>query len=340
MLRTSLLALLLTLKLFSCSGEFSICQDKARDSKAFVSIYPLSIAVEKNDRLIYTPFRPSYKVKKYDPFLGLALIDDTSRFKYPFIFYSKSNNNLVSIDAKNLQSGALLKQQCGLDALGTFSSTIIKPSLIMDNCCGLAGVGTSRGVIDHHYLKHFLEFNSSELVYGDVGIRFESRKNALHVSQIDPFFVDQQFQLNDKIIAYDGKKVNSLCDLRRKILFAKIASIHSFIIERKNRRLHVKIQVQKRLGGGLLGDTFLERFGLALNNKLCISSLTSKMLQMELEVGDCLIQVNFHDVKSAKDIQKRVQKSDIDNALLFQRNDFQFFIHINGKDGKITKKND
>jgi len=338
-LRTFLVTLFLSLKLFSCSGEFSICQDKALDSKAFSSTYPLSVVVEKNDRLIYAPSRPHFKIKKYDPFLGLALIDDNSKFKYPFIFYSKSNKNLLSIDAKNLKSGALIKAQCGLDELGIFSSAIKKPSLIMGNCCGLAGLGTSYGVIDHHYLKHFLEYDSTELQYGDVGIRLESRKNALHVSQRDPFFINQKFQLDDKIIAYDGKKVNSLCNLRRKILFAKIASIHSFTIIRNNKVLHVKVKVQKRLGGGLLSDTFLERFGILLDNKLCISSLTSKTAEMELDLGDCLIQVNFHDVKNAKDIQKRVQKSDIDNALLFERQNFQFFIHINGKTGKITKKN-
>ena len=60
---------------------------------------------------------------------------------------------------------------------------------------------------------------------------------------------------------------------------------------------------------------------------------------MGLDLNDCLIQVNFHTVTSAKDIQKAVQKSDIDNALLFERKNFQFFIHINGKTGKITKKN-
>jgi len=309
------------------------------DSKTFSSAYPLSIAVEKNDRLVYVPSRPKYKVKKYDPFLGLALINDKSRFKYPFIFYSKDNKNLASVYSKGFTTGALKVQQCGLDELGVFSTPLETPSLIMDNCCSLAGISTAHGIIDSHYLKHFLEYDSTELQYGDAGIRLESRKNGLHVSQIDPFFLNQQFQLDDQIIAFDGKKVKSLCRLRRSILFAKIASLHSFTIKRNNKVLHVKVKIQRRLGGGLLSDTFLERFGILLNNKLCISALSSKTAEMELDLGDCLIQVNFHNVKSAKDIQKRVQKSDIDNALLFERQNFQFFIHINGKTGKITKKN-
>ena len=339
MLRTSLLTLLLTLKLFSCSGEFSICQDKAGDSKAFSSSYPLSIVVQNNERLVYTPSRPKYRVKKYDPFLGLALVDDTSRFKYPFIFYLKKSKNFASVSKKGFETGILKSQQCGLDELGLFSTPIKTPSLIMNNCCSLAGINTSRGIIDAHYLQHFLAYNSAELQYGDAGIRLESRKNGLHVSQVDPFFLHQKFQLDDIIIAFDRKKVKSLCILRRNILFAKIASLHTFTLKRNNKILHVKVKIQKRLGGGLLNDTFLERFGIHLDNKLCISALSSKTAQMGLDLNDCLIQVNFHNVTSAKDIQKVVQKSDIDNALLFERQNFQFFIHINGKTGKITKKN-
>ncbi len=293
--------------------------------------------MQNKNRLILAPSRPQRSVKKYDSFLGLALIDDRSGFRYPYTFHSKSDKNIASIHAKGFIKGALEQEQCGLDTLGVFSTPLKTPSLLSDSCCSLVGMGTSRGVIDSYYIKHFLQYNSNELQYGDAGIRLERRKNGLHVSEVDPFFPDQKFQINDQIIAFDGKKVTNLCSLRRSILFAKIASLHSFTIKRQGRLLHVRLKIQKRLGGGLMSDTFLERFGLHFDSKLCIASLTSKAAKMQLHVNDCLIQVNFHDVQSAKEIQKNLQKGDIDNALLFERQNFQFFIHINAKTGEITK---
>ncbi len=340
MLRTFFVSLLFTLKLFSCSTEFSVCYDKARDSKAFFEADSLSVAMQGNSRIIYSPLQPIFKVKRYDPFLGLALIEDKKPFPYPYIFYTKSEKNLVSINAQDFTKGSLLHQQCGLDRLGLFSRPIKTPSLINYNCCALAGIASKKGVINHHYLKHFLESKLKIMAYGDVGIRLKDKKDSLYVHRIDPFFEPQVFVQGDKILAMDGKKIVSLCLLRRHILFASIGSRHTFTILRQGKVLHVKTTVQKRLGGGLLSDTFLERFGLVLNERFCLASISAKSTEMELAIGDCLIQVNFFNIDTVEDIQKYVQKSDIDNALLFQRNDFQFFIHINGKDGKITKKND
>jgi len=194
-------------------------------------------------------------------------------------------------------------------------------------------------VIDKHYLKYFLDFKAKDVLYGDVGIRLDNKNSALHVSRINPFFEMQNFCKDDIVLAFDGMKISSICKLRRLILFAKIGSIHRFKILRNSKVKYIKVKIQKRLGGGLLSDTFLESFGLYLDDRLCVRFSNTQTVKMDLDVGDCLIQVNFHDVDSAKDIQNRVQSSDIDNALLFERQNFQFFIHINGKTGKITKKN-
>jgi hypothetical protein len=337
--RYLLVLLLFTLKIFACYGEFSTCYDKAVDSKTFTSSDTLSVIVDKNSRIFYSAKHPSFKVKKYDYFLGLYLIDDKSGFAYPFIFYTHRDKKLASISKRGYKVG-YPSRQCGLDHLGKFSKTLSTPSIITDNCCALAGILTKNGLIDKVYLKRFLNFKGKEVTYGDAGIRIEKHKNSLHVRSIDPFFKDQKFKIGDEILAFDGKKVRSVCSLRQWILFAKIGSVHTFKIRRHKKILYIKVKIAKRLGGGLLSDTFLERLGLNLDSNLCISSITSKTTDMQLDVGDCLIQINFEDVKSQKDIQMRIKSGDVDNALLFERKKFQFFIHINGKNGRITKKND
>jgi len=339
-LRTLFLALFLSLKLFSCSGEFASCQDKARDALSFSDSKTLSIVFDKHQRLLYTPHEMPAHMKKYDPFLGLALIKDTQGFAFPFAIHRDVIQHLASITAEGSIKGQLQHLQCGLNQLGVFSKPLITPSLITNNCCLVAGIATQKGIIDANYLKHFLDFKKKRMQYGDAGIRLDERRHHVIVSGVDPFFKDQSFLKGDQILAFDNKKVDNLCELRRWILFAKVGSIHHFTIKRHAKVLHKKIRIEERLGGGLLSDTFLERFGLNLDANLCIATITAKSAAMELEKGDCLIGLNFHDVHDARDIQKWLQKSDGDNALLFERRDFQFFIHINGKTGKITKKND
>jgi hypothetical protein len=338
--RTFFLTLLLGLKLFCCSGEFVTCQEKARDSQAFSDSQGLSIVVDHHQRLIYTPYAMPTRYISYDPFLGLALVEDTQRFAFPYSMHSDRRDHLASITQHNYIAGEIQDLQCGLDRLGTFSKPITTPSLITDNCCVLSGIATENGIIDTHYLKHFLAFKQKRMRYGDAGIRLIEQNTHIIVSRVDPFFNEQSFKMGDEIVAFDHKKVRSVCELRRWILFAKVGSVHHFSIKRDGNILSKKIKIQERLGGGLLSDTFLERFGLHLDKQLCITHMSLKSVEMELDKGDCLIQLNYHDVYKAADIQKWVQKSDHDNALLFERRDFQFFIHINGKTGKITKKND
>jgi hypothetical protein len=331
--------LLFTLELFSCSSKFNICQKKVSDAKVFLNSTLISIPVKNHNRLIYSTKVPNFTYKKYDPFLGLTLVKDSSNFAYPFVFYTKDKKELFAVNNNSSLKGKIISEQCGLDELGKFSKATKRVSLITDSCCALAGVMSVDGLIDTHYLKHFLDFKAKDVVYGDAGIRIDKKNSALHVSRVNPFFKNQKFLEDDIILAFDAKETNSLCKLRRFILFAKIGSIHRFKILRNSKVKYIKVKIQKRLGGGLLSDTFLESFGLYLDDSLCIKTVSAKSVDMQVDVGDCLIQVNFHDVSTAKDIQKQLQSGDIDNALLFERNNFQFFIHINGKSGKITKKN-
>lgn len=340
MLRTFFFTLLFTLKLFSCSGEATACQEKANDSKLFSTAHALSISLENSKRLLYSPTLPSYKLTRYDPFLGLALIEDKDPFPYPFVFYQGSSKKFTKIDKNGVSKGTFVSKQCGLDSLGRFSVGTKNASILTDECCAVSGMGTTRGVIDTPYLEHFLAAQSKIMIYGDVGIRIDSDKNRVYVRRVDPFFENQVFVVGDRILSFDKKKVHALCDLRRWILFSKIDSVHTFKILRKGKLLHVKTAVKKRLGGGLLSDTFLEHIGLLLNKKLCIEANNSKNRVMGLRAGDCLKQVNFSDVNSVEDIGVYLEKNVHDIALLFERKGFQFFIHINGKNGKITKKND
>lgn len=340
MQKSFVLIFLLTLELFSCSSGFHLCKKKVSDAKVFSSSSLFWIPLKNSTRLIYSKCKPDFKYKKYDPYLGIALISDKSHFAYPFKLKSKYTKSLSAIGKKSQVYGFIAQQQCGVEKLAKFSKPLKEASVITDNCCDMQGVSVGDGIIDRYYLKHFLNFRGRDVLYADAGIRIDKRGLLLHVKSVNPFFSEQKFHTNDIILAFDSKRVNSLCKLKRQILFSKIGSTHRFKILRNTKTVYIDVKFQKRLGGGLLSDTFLEHLGLYFDENLCINRRTPQSVKAGLNIADCLIQINFKDVNSDKQIRQSIKSADIDNALLFERNNFQFFIHINGKSGKITKNFD
>ncbi|WP_345993030.1 PDZ domain-containing protein [Sulfurimonas sp. HSL-1716] len=309
----------LTPLLASCKGGYFSCEQKIKDSHSIVN-NSLYIPVSKTQRLVFSESLPVGNIIKADKFLGLYLISGLEGFRYPFKISTHLPSGLAVVDDKMALEGKITAAQLGLDSLAKFSEVPFVPSFLSSSCCNLEGLVTSRGIIQKSYLSHFLNTKSSD--YGDIGIRIDEKRC---ITKIDPFLKGNPFHVADIVVEFDGKKIASAERFMQNILFAKIGSLHKIKILRDKKSLNFDVKIYKRFGGGLISDTFLEQKGFYFNDDLTLKSVVG----YGLKKGDELLSINGNKIGSLDDIPAAIGTKTEDMVFLFQRDGFQFFVHIN-----------
>ena len=316
----------LLLNLFACKGGYESCKLKIIHSKA-INNQSLFIQISKNKKLIFSRKTPNSKILKHDPFLSLYLVEDKKNFKHPFRINNHLSLGMASVDEKIAIEGRIVKKQVGLNSFATFSEPLFTPALLLNSCCALEGIVTSRGIIQKRYIERFLK--NDKVSYSDIGIRVKDKNKLVIVNVTNPFIENNPFKNEDCILLFDGKKVKSSASLMQKILFSKVGSLHVVKIKRDNKIKILKVKSFKRVGGGYLSDTFLEFLGISFDKNLFIIKIENKAQKYGLRLGDQLLQINFKNVTNKKDILKKISQSKNSFYLLFEREKFQFFIKLN-----------
>ncbi len=329
MFRLFLALNILLLNLYACKGGYDSCKLKITHSDA-VKKYSLQIPVLKNQKLIYSRYQPNAKIIKHDPFLSLYLVKDRKKFKHPFKINNHLTLGVAAVDKKIATEGRITKNQVGLNSFAKFSEKTNTPSLLLNSCCALEGIVTSRGIIQKDYIERFLKNKSS--IYGDIGIRVANEKKNILVKRVNPFLKDNPFQKNDRIIMLDGKKIARASVFMKKILFSKVGSSHKVKIKRGSKYLTFKVKTKKRYGGGYLSDTFLEEKGIYFSNNLTILRIANEFKGYGLKIGDKLLQVNGKKINNVYEIRKYISDFKFHASLLFERDDFEFFVNIKGNE--------
>jgi len=210
--------------------------------------------------------------------------------------------------------------------LARFPKNVEENSLISGTCCGIIGLSTPQGIIDKSYIRHFLE--SKEVVYADIGIRLGDREGT-RVIDVNPFFEDSPFFLDDLIISMDTTKTKNEAQLNRDILFSSPGRQQTIDIIREGKKLKLDRVFQKRLSGGLVPESFFDLFGLSLDENLIVKEDNAKY---EIKKDDKLLLVMGKEVKTLADIRQILSEEKSSQSkmvvLLFQRNGFAFFIHF------------
>ena len=315
----------LLLNLLACKGGYESCKLKIINSNT-IKNQTLQLPVSNNQRIIYSKTPIDAKVIKHDPFLSLYLVEDSQRFRHPFKINNHLSLGVASVDAKRAIEGKIIKRQIGLNSLALFSEKIHSPALLLNSCCALEGIVTPDGIIEKEYIERFLKKGFTE--YGDIGIRVEDAKKLVVVNAVNPFIKDNPFRLHDSILEFDSKKVDSSATLMQWILFSEVGSTHRVKIRRDAKSFTIKVRVGKRDGGGELSDTFLEFLGISFDKNLSIVKIEKKAQKYELKLGDTLIQINLKDITNKEDILKIISQNKNSSYLLFERDNFQFFICI------------
>ncbi|WP_304544755.1 DUF7488 domain-containing protein [Sulfurimonas microaerophilic] len=323
--RLFLLLNLLLLNLYACKNGYFSCVAKTKDSKT-IQNDSLSIPIKGDKRLVYSKKIPNAKILKHDPFLNLYIIKDKKHFKYPFDINMRLQLGSAVVTDKTFKEGKVLKEQVGLNTLGTYSAKIKTPALITSSCCALEGILTPNGFIDKYYLNRFINAKSAD--YGDIGIRVQDAGKCIKVIASNPYLKNNPLKRGDCILAFDGKKVYSSAHLMRQILFSKVGSKHTIKIKRDGKVYTFNVVANKRTGGGEISDTFLEFRGIFFNKKLYIVGLNQYFKDYGMKLGDRLVQVNGVRVKNQDELREYIENFKDFSSLLFERNNFQFFVNI------------
>ncbi|WP_024954098.1 DUF7488 domain-containing protein [Sulfurospirillum arcachonense] len=292
-----------------------------------------AIAVTKHLAVAYSQKKPTVNFVKFDPFLNLYLFSSKKTLK-PVRLKSthllKLGEWIAGMDDTSLYAGNFAKSGDLLDSFYLQNAQLEENSIISCLCCEVYGLGIGAGsFIGSEYIKRFI--NSKEIYYGDIGVRFEKQAKSFVVKNIDPFFKNQMFQSGDKILKINGKKVSSLKQLNQTVLFAKPKSTIKIEFLRQNKIYKNSITVASRMGGGYLSDSFLERKGVFFDKDMKINKINEKSFGMinGLKIGDKLIQIDHHKIKSSNDLKMYLSKTKQKTVqLLFDRKDFQFFVKL------------
>lgn len=327
MLKLILLASLF-LNLLACgnSGNFESCKQKVIDSKTVLNEM-LQIPIEKNQRLIFSQTPPTQKIIKYDPFLSLYLVEESCGFKYPFRFNDKFSGSTAVINDKVALKGEIVKHQIGLDSFAQYSQNLLSLGVIINSCCYLEAIVTPKGIIEKEYIQRFLTVK--KVSYGDLGIKIKDAQKSVVVDESNPFLDGNLFKKGDLIVEFDGKKVNSSATLMRDILFSKVGSTHNAKVHRDGAEIMLSATTQNRESGGFVSEKPLEFFGISFDENLSVIKIDKKAEAYGVIVGDRLLQVQAESAKTKDDIYRILSGGKKTAILLFERDNFQFFVNIN-----------
>jgi hypothetical protein len=288
----------------------------------------IQIPITQNQRLVFSTSIPlSYKIIKHDPFLSLYLVEDKNCFKYPFTINNYLTLGQASVNNKKAVEVKITKNQIGLNKFAGFNEALFVPAILTNSCCNLEGIVTPQGIIQKEYLQRFIK--SKNIDYSDIGIRVKDEAGFVIVTASDPFMKDNRFQKGDYILEYDGKKVKEASLFMKNVLFSKIGTSHIVKIKRDSKILKFDLKTHKRYGGGYISDTFLEQKGIYFDKDLRIAKLENNFRNYGLILGDKLLQVNGKKVQNEQDLIEYISNFKDFSSLLFERNNFQFFVQIN-----------
>ncbi|MFA6196915.1 MAG: PDZ domain-containing protein [Sulfurimonas sp.] len=338
MLRLFIIFNLLFFNALACDGGYDSCKQKVIDSNTTHG-QTLEIPVENNKRLIYSAKTPECKILKSDPFLGLYLVEDYSDFEYPFTINMLEPSGIAAINENSAKEGKIVKRQVGLSQLAVFDTHVSSPRILTNSCCSLEGIVTPKGIIEKEYIERFLRVEDTS--YADIGINLKDQKGAVIVSELTSSIKNNPFKKDDVVMSIDGKKVENSATTMREILFDTIGTKHSLMIKRGSKLMTIEVESQKKEmqvvkeTKPVIAPTIkkveenVQTNGLQFDKNLKITKIDEQGKKYGLKLGDKLLQIDGIKITNQQELTKNLSSLKNNANLLFERNDFQFFVNVN-----------
>lgn len=312
------------------------------------SSYAISLkSGTQQHHIMYSPTTPrNVKILKADPFIGLYLISaPRTKQSYellPLDARTLADKNLAFINANTkVHTGHITKRQSGFIDYARFSAPTQPNSVLGNICYQIYGIGIgNQKFIEKKYIDRFLAQKTP--YYGDIGVRFASNKAI--VSILDPFS-HNSFQVGDEILSINGTKPHNSNEAEWLISNLKKGSLAKVLIKRNGKTLQINAKVNQRYGGFLLKESFLERFGIHLDDNMVIQSINPALAGRfsELRANDKIIWINKEPIitESTDTAYKRFErlkyllsKTQFDERfegkiqLLIMRDNLEIFIKV------------
>ncbi|CRF48546.1 FIG00638667: hypothetical protein [Helicobacter heilmannii] len=280
------------------------------------------------------------KILKADPFIGFYLLKTPpTEFAYNLLDIDEHayTHPLASVSTHHAIRGQIVKRQEGFLDFAKFSAPVAANGVVSNICYQIYGVGTGGGFIEARYIKRFLRQKSP--YYGDIGVRVRQRGGVV-VQSVDPFFRNNPFLEQDKITNINGHNINNVREFEWVVSNLPYQERASVQVLRGGHYKTLSVRVDRRYGGFLLPDSFLERFGIRLSPHFVIQAINKSRPHdfRLLHVGDKIMWINRKPIApagasfSAKlaALRRALSHSYMQGGIemLILRNGFEFYVHL------------
>ncbi|WP_263833964.1 PDZ domain-containing protein [Sulfurospirillum oryzae] len=354
MKRLGLFLLLITQVLFSADApvpaskaefvypDFSQCYEKNRQSVVYFG-KTRAVAISEKQAIAYSKEKPSVPYVRYDYFSNLYLFDSpkplipmklkaTSELKMGEWLASMTDNSLVAVNASKMGNGA--------NDFFEFGGVGEVNSIVGGLCCEMYGLGIGdKFFIGSEALGRFIEGKSAS--FQELGVRVVDGNESVVVDFVDPNFKDAKLKAGDKITLLNGKKVSNVTEFADALKTFQDLTKVSAQIQRDNAWIEEnilapkpvkKVEPKKAHVPEVKKESYLQMKGFKFDNDLRIKEIARNSFaeQSGLKVGDRLMQVDELPVQRVQEADAYMAKArNKEMSLLFDREDFQFFVTLN-----------
>lgn len=318
--------------------DFTQCYEKNRASIVYFG-QTRAVAISEKLAIAYTKEKPTVPFVKHDYLSNLYLFESskplvpmklkaTSELKLGEWLASMNESSLNVVNASKIGRDA--------QSLFEFGGQGEPNSIVGGLCCEMYGLGIGdKYYIGSEALTRFIEGKSAS--YGDLGARFVEGNETIFVDMVDTNASKTKLKVGDKVTALNGKHVKNLNEFHEAFMLGKASSKLSATLERNNswveeNLLYVAPKPQpKKVVPVVKKENYLETKGFKLGTDLKLSDpvRSSFAEQSGLKEGDRLMQIDNVRIDKLADVDAYLAKTkNKEISLLFDRNDFQFFVTL------------
>lgn len=318
--------------------DFTQCYEKNKASIVYFGS-TRAVAMDEKHAIAYSKEKPTVPYLKHDYLSHLYLFEspkplipmklkETSELKLGEWLVSMNDNALNVVNASKLGSNP--------QALFEFGGVGEPNSIVGGLCCEMYGLGIGdKYFIGSSTLKAFIEGKSAS--YHDLGARFVEGNESIIVDAIDANTSKTKLRVGDKLSALNGQKVMNLAQFHAVYLEGQKNAKLSASLERNSAFVEENILVlppkpepkPKKIVPKKVN--YLETKGFSFSPDLILNEpkRASFAEQSGLKWGDRLMQIDQTRVQSRAEAEAYLEKSKAkEHSLLFDRDDFQFFVTL------------
>jgi len=317
--------------------DFTQCYEKNKASIVYFG-QTRAVAISEKLAIAYTKDKPTVPFLKHDYLSHLYLFESTKPLipmKLKATSELKLGEWLVSMNDTALN--VVNASKIGRDAQSLFEfGGLGEPNSIVGGlCCEMYGLGIGeKYYIGSEALTQFIEGKSAS--YQDLGARFVEGNESIFVDMVDSNASKTKLKVGDKITAINGVKVKTLAEFHEAFMIGKTSAKVSATLERNNlwveeNLLYVAPKPQAKKVPVVKKENYLHAKGFTFSPDLKVSSLIRGSLaeQSGLKEGDRLMQIDGMRVEKMADVDAYLAKTkNKELSLLFDRDDFQFFVTL------------